>query len=283
MSIADLASVQRFAAFSEDPSGGNPAGVLLDARHLTATEMQRVASDVGYSETAFITGALGRDRPIPVRYFAPQGEVDFCGHATIATAVAMGDEVGDGHFTLDTRVGPVEISTRRAGNRVVATLRSPPVDCYPLEPSLADALLDCFAWSSDDLDPDHLPAIGFAGNRHPVLVLRDLPRLQALTYNFAALQQLCRQHNWITIQLVVATGPGTWRARNPFPWGGVDEDPATGAAAAAFAGYLRSRQEMRDGEAFTITQGVEMGRPSTIDVTLTGDTALVTGSAVRIP
>ncbi len=85
-------TLRRYAAFSDDPAGGNPAGVVLNAADLTEGEMQRVAAEVGYSETAFVAGPIDGDRStaIPVRYFAPEGEVDFCGHATIATAVAIG-------------------------------------------------------------------------------------------------------------------------------------------------------------------------------------------------
>lgn len=78
--------VRRYAAFSDDPTGGNPAGVVLEAAHLTEERLQQVAAEVGYSETAFVTGPIERDGSgaIPIRYFAPEGEVDFCGHATIA-------------------------------------------------------------------------------------------------------------------------------------------------------------------------------------------------------
>ena len=88
--------VERYSAFSDDPEGGNPAGVVLGARGLPADAMQQIAADVGYSESAFVTGPIRHDVPIPIRYFAPEGEVDFCGHATIATAVAIGASVGQG-------------------------------------------------------------------------------------------------------------------------------------------------------------------------------------------
>lgn len=89
-------------------------------------------------------------------------------------------------------------------------------------------------------------------------------------------------HDWITVQLVVATGHQTWRARDPFPWGGVVEDPATGAAAAAFAGYLRVHGRATTGDTLVITQGVEMGRPSRIDVELLERAALISGRATPI-
>jgi len=274
--------VERFVAFSDDPEGGNPAGVVRDAAPLGAEEMQGIAAAVGYSETAFVTGPIRRDALIPIRYFAPEGEVDFCGHATIATAVTIGESVGHGSYTLSTRVGPVAVTAHRDGARTVGTLRSPATDCHPLDEHLAGPLLDALGWSAQDLDATLPPAIGYGGNKHPILVARSLQRLATLAYDFDALQRLCREHDWITVHLTVATGPRTWRARDPFPWGGVVEDPATGAAAAAFAGYLRALTRAATGDSFVITQGVEMGRPSTITVELTDQGALVSGTATRI-
>jgi PhzF family phenazine biosynthesis protein len=208
--------------------------------------------------------------------------VDFCGHATIAAAVAIGERAGFGEYTLSTRIGPVAIAAGREGDRLVGALHSPPIDCYPLLPELLAALLTCLGWTEHDLDPDFPPAVGFGGNRHPVLVVSDLARLADLDYDFTALQRLCREQAWVTVQIVAAAGPGRWRSRNPFPWGGVPEDPATGAAAAAFAGFLRSLSAVTAGDSFVIIQGVEMGRPSRIDVTVGEHSALVSGSAVRI-
>ena len=280
--MTSLREVRRYAAFSEDPAGGNPAGVVLDARHLTAARMQQVAAEVGYSETAFVTGPILGESAFPIRYFAPEGEVDFCGHATIATAVALGEEAGLGTYTLRTNVGPVEVTARLDGEHAVGTLRSPDLDCFPLPEELLDRLLSALRWSAADLDPELPPAVGFGGNRHPVLVAGDVHRLATLDYDFDALQRLCRAHDWVTVQLVAAVGPRTWRARDPFPWGGVVEDPATGAAAAAFAGYLRARGRATTGDALVITQGVEMGRPSRIDVELLDRAALISGRATPL-
>jgi len=115
--------VLRYAAFTEDPAGGNPAGVVLDARSLDETAMRKIAADVGYSETAFITGAEGDATTI--RYFSPLAEVPFCGHATIATAVALADRDGPGAIVFNTAEGAVPVNTRRDGDgRIAATLTS---------------------------------------------------------------------------------------------------------------------------------------------------------------
>ena len=81
--------ILRYAAFSSDPAGGNPAGVVLDAGDLDDAAMQRIAADVGFSETAFLTPT--GPTTARVRYFAPIAEVPFCGHATIASAVARAE------------------------------------------------------------------------------------------------------------------------------------------------------------------------------------------------
>src|SRR3954454_11540282 len=99
-----MTEILRYAAFTEDPSGGNPAGVVLDASSLDASAMQAIAADVGYSETAFVTADHGDGR-LSVRYFSPLAEVPFCGHATIATGVAWGERRGFGVLHLDTPAG----------------------------------------------------------------------------------------------------------------------------------------------------------------------------------
>lgn len=281
--MAPKPAIQRYAAFAESPELGNPAGVVLHARDLSALDMQRIAADVGYSETAFVTSRLSRDAPLSVRYFAPDGEVDFCGHATISTVVALGHALGFGDFTLATRVGEVPVSAHQEGRQAFGSFHSPAISSKPITPRLLDSLLEFLGLEVSDLDPAYPPAIGFGGNHHPVLVVRDLARLAMLDYDFEALRQLCRTEGWVTIQLVAATGHHQWRSRNPFPWGGVHEDPATGAAAAAFAGYLQALGLATPGDGFTITQGVEMGRRSRIDVRLLEKAALVAGPVTGIP
>lgn len=281
--MSSTPEILRFAAFSTTADGGNPAGVVLDAAGLGAEQMQRIAAEVGYSETAFLAGDAGGEKPVPVRYFAPEGEVDFCGHATIATAVALGSRHGPGGYPLLTKVGLVEARVETdSGGRMTGALVSPPLATLPLDPTLLAPLLGAFGWTAADLRPDHPPVIGFGGNKHPVLVLRTLDLLEQMAYDFAALQAMCRQHDWITVQVCVPVAPGRWRARDPFPWGGVVEDPATGAAAAALVAYLRDAGRLADGASIVIEQGVEMGRPSVLHATLLGERAQIAGAATQI-
>src|SRR6266545_5638303 len=106
--MAGMTTVLRYAAFTTDPAGGNPAGVVLDASGLDDETMQAIAADVGYSETAFVTEEAGGVRP--VRYFSPKAEVPFCGHATVATAVALAERIGPGELVFSTKAGLVPVT-----------------------------------------------------------------------------------------------------------------------------------------------------------------------------
>ena len=269
--------ILRYAAFTDTPDGGNPAGVVLDASGLDDAAMQAIAADVGYSETAFVTAADGAD--LTVRYFSPLAEVPFCGHATIATGVAWGDRNGDGLLKLTTPAGLVEVDVA-AG---VATLTSVAPSTSPLDDADLDELLGALGWSRADLDPELPPRVGYAGAHHPVLGAAAYERLADLDYDFERLSALMAARDWTTIQLVHRESPDRFRSRNPFPPGGVVEDPATGAAAAAFGGYLRELGLVEPPATITIDQGIELGRPSLLTVTIPEAGGIgVSGTAVPI-
>ncbi|MET0600519.1 MAG: PhzF family phenazine biosynthesis isomerase, partial [Baekduia sp.] len=102
-----MTEILRLAAFTDTPTGGNPAGVVLDATALDGAAMQAIAADVGYSETAFFSPR--DDGEFDVRYFSPRAEVSFCGHATIASSIALAERVGAGEQVLHTGVGVVRV------------------------------------------------------------------------------------------------------------------------------------------------------------------------------
>ncbi|MEV5354459.1 PhzF family phenazine biosynthesis isomerase [Streptomyces sp. NPDC052693] len=276
--------ILRYVAFGTDPGGGNPAGVVLDASGADDAAMLAAAAEVGYSETAFVTDA--RDGSLAVRYFSPLAEVPFCGHATIATAVAHAERHGPGRLVLRTAAGLVPVTTERtADGTLVATLVSVAPRTVPLDDADLAELLAILGWSADDLDPALPPRVAFAGAWHPVLAAASLDRLARLDYDLPALTALMARRDWTTVDLVRRESPTVFHARNPFPPGGVVEDPATGAAAAAFGGYLRELGLVTPPATLTIHQGVDMGRPSVITVSVPEgtDTGIaVTGTAVRL-
>ncbi|QOV36740.1 PhzF family phenazine biosynthesis isomerase [Streptomyces ferrugineus] len=277
--------ISRYVAFSSDPEGGNPAGVVLDATGVDDATMLATAAELGYSESAFVVPG-GEDGTVDIRYFSPLAEVPFCGHATIATAVAHAERHGTGKLQLRTKAGPVTVTTdRTADGTVMATLVSVAPRTAPIPEAELAELLAILGWSAGDLDPALPPRVAFAGAWHPVVAAASRERLADLDYDMDALAALMARHDWTTVDLVWRESPTTFHARNPFPPGGVVEDPATGAAAAAFGGYLRELGLVPTPATLTIHQGTDMGRPSTITVTVPAapDTGIgVSGTAVRI-
>jgi PhzF family phenazine biosynthesis protein len=250
--------VLRYAAFTDDPAGGNPAGVVLDAAGMSDDEMLAVAADVGYSETAFLAAANG-DGEYDVRYFSPLAEVPFCGHATIAAAVALPET---GTLSLHTPSGLVTVEA----NGRSATLTSVEPRIADLDPGDLDQLLAALRWSLGDVDPSLPPKVAYAGVYHPVIAAVTRGRLATLDYDFDALGDLMRARDWTTIQVVWRESESLFHARDPFPISGLVEDPATGAAAAAFGAYLRELGIVSPPARVTIIQGEDMGRRSRLEV-----------------
>ena len=276
----------RYTAFATHPSGGNPAGVVLDATELTDDAMRAIAADLGYSETAFVTARDEPRRRFAVRYFSPLAEVAFCGHATVATAVALAERLGSGPLVFDTPVGEVPVDTGAdADGAVLATLTSVPTSSRPVEAAELDAALSALGWRREDLDPALPPRVAFGGVQHLVLAAATRGRLADLDYDFDALAAVMRRAGWTTVQLVWRESPGLFHARDPFPVGGVVEDPATGAAAAALGGYLRDLGLVPEPTVVEVRQGEDMGRPSVLTVAVGPDDARVrvSGHAVPIP
>ncbi|PJE94476.1 phenazine biosynthesis protein PhzF [Streptomyces carminius] len=303
---AGAPDVLRYTAFSTDPDGGNPAGVVLDADGLDETGMLAVAAGVGYSETAFLLPpppdlAAPPGRGFGVRYFSPLAEVPFCGHATVAAAVALAERTAPGDLLFATPAGTVPVTVAAGADGTLrATLTS--VEPYVAETAPADLAeaLAALDWRADELDPALPARIAYAGARHLVLAAATRQRLAALEYDFERLKALMLRLDLTTVQLVwrepvpgpraggqTGRQPGTvFHVRDPFPVGGVVEDPATGAAAAAFGGYLRALGLVTVTAPVTLTlhQGHDMGRPGLLEVELRPDDVRVrvSGTAARI-
>ena len=274
-----MTEVLRYAAFSDGGHGGNPAGVVLEAAGLGDDEMLAIAAEVGFSETAFVVGAAPEGPQ--VRYFSPRAEVAFCGHATVATAVALADRDGPGSVTMVTPAGPVVVTSRATPDGTTATLVSVPPLTRPAHPDVVGRALDALRWRADELDPSYPVHEAFAGVWHLMVPVRSRERLAALDYDFPALERLMAERGLTTVHLFHRSDPTTFHVRNPFPPGGVVEDPATGAAAAAFGGYLRALGLVTPPVTLTLLQGHDMEAPSRLVVDVaegTGGVA-VTGHA----
>jgi PhzF family phenazine biosynthesis protein len=284
--MSRMTQALRYAAFASTPGGGNPAGIVLDAARLADAEMQAIAAQIGYAETAFVTeAALGGDtRHLRLRYFSPIAEVPFCGHATIATAVALAERAGVGDFVFETAVGPVTIETEAGPDAISASFTS-------VEPHLEDfaegslaALLALLGTDEERLDPSYPPRVSFAGNRHPILVFEDRSEFDAFTFDPTALRAMMDEQDWRgTVTVLFAVTPTEFDSRNLFPVGAITEDPATGSAAASLGGYLRGLRLVEPPARIVVTQGAHIGRPSIllVDVPTEGG-IVVSGGATPI-
>ncbi|WP_291044484.1 PhzF family phenazine biosynthesis protein [Herbiconiux sp.] len=294
--------IRRLSAFAARPGGGNPAGVVLDASGLSEERMLAVAAEVGFSETAFVTDPAidGDPRHVRVRYFSPDAEVPFCGHATIATSVLLAGERGVGAFVLETEVGAIAVTTAPGGasggasgdasggasdggasgaapagaSDLVGSFVSVEPSVQMLAAGVEERLLGLLGLTAADLDPRWPVREAFAGNRHPVVPLASEDVFDAFTFDPAAVRALMDEQGWkgtVTVVLLPAVaGPETKtlevEARNLFPVGDITEDPATGSAAASLGGYLRELGAVRAPARVLVHQGRHVGRPSVLAV-----------------
>jgi PhzF family phenazine biosynthesis protein len=274
-------TLYRRAAFSDRPEGGNPAGVWIGEVLPTVELMQLIAAEVGYSETAFVAPEHGRNRTI--RYFSPEMEVPFCGHATIATGVVLGETEGDGTYRLATPVGEVPVTVQSKGGLREASLTSVEPRHTSISEKILDEVLSAIGWSSADVDGSIPPAKAYAGAWHLVLAVKDPRPLAELKYDFERLKAVMLREGLTTLQLIWRESIAVFHSRNPFPVGGVVEDPATGAAAAALGGYLRDAGLISVPAKLLIRQGEAMGRPSRLRVEIpVAGGIVVRGTAVPI-
>jgi PhzF family phenazine biosynthesis protein len=270
--------ILEYAAFTPDPAGGNPAGVVLGADDLDDAAMLAIAARLGHSETAFLSGIEGGAARI--RYFTPLAEIAFCGHATIASTVALAERGARGTVVLRTNAGDVPVEAR--DGRAVLLAVDTPVE--PLPAPLVDELLAALRLRHDRLDPALPPALVHGGNTHPLVPVRDAAALDGLDHDAPAVLALQNRVGWDgTVPVVLRTGPTTFVSRNPFPRGGIREDPATGSAAAGLGAYLRAGGHVAPPVTVTVRQGHHVGRPSVLEVTIPATGRIsVSGPAVPL-
>ncbi|MBV1910524.1 MAG: PhzF family phenazine biosynthesis protein [Kangiellaceae bacterium] len=274
-------NLRRLSAFTTDPKGGNPAGVWIGDTLPSNKKMQQIAAEVGFSETAFVAPRSGKNRT--VRYYSPEAEVPFCGHATVATGVALGEDSGQGNYLFQTNVGDIPVEVSKQNGLMYASLTSvePAFESAPR--GLLTKILNALGWDENELEESIPPARAFGGNWHLVLATKTKQRLDNLDYDFETLKAIMLEDDLTTIQLIWKENDHKIHSRNPFPVGGVVEDSATGAAAVALGGYLREANLITAPKQINILQGEVMGRPSQLELSIpTVGGITVSGSAVNL-
>jgi PhzF family phenazine biosynthesis protein len=274
-------NVLKLAAFSQNGKGGNPAGVAFYDEMPVEAEMLKIAKEVGYSETAFLVKQADDWR---VRYFAPEMEVPFCGHATIALGAALGERFGEGTYQLVLNDSQISVRAEKASGGMSATLQSPATWSEDAPQEYVDKVLVAFNLTKEQLDSRFPVRLAGAGAKHLIIFLKERKTLTDMNYPFDEVRALMSEQGLVTINLLWNETDDVFHSRNAFASGGVYEDPATGAAAAALAGYLRDIG-WNGATTFTILQGEDMGVPSRLSVTFTpkaGEGVSVSGEVRHI-
>ena len=286
--------------FTDVPFGGNQLAVFVDAPALEPELMQRIAREMNLSETVFVQAPRDPTAARALRIFTPGVELPFAGHPTIGTAhllVALGlvsAEEGERGFFLEEAVGPVAVAVRRrSGGALVAELSPASLPetrgSVPTRGEIAALLGIAVEDVVDDGDGDAPQAVS-AGVPFLFVPVRDRGVLARVALDLARWRALLASA-WSPHVYVFcrdAGGDADIRARMFAPAMGITEDPATGGAAAAFAGYLAWRVGDRDAELrWVIEQGIEMQRPSRLELTAVKEDGAVRsvrvgGAAVRV-
>ncbi|MBB6480430.1 PhzF family phenazine biosynthesis protein [Spirochaeta isovalerica] len=254
-------------AFASVPEGGNPAGICLETEGLTEGEMQAIAAEVGYSETAFIFPSDSAD--FKVRFFTPASEVDLCGHATIATFSLMHElgMIGKGTYRQETAAGILAIEIDEEGTVMMEQLL-PRFGGFA-EKDLIARSLGISSGSIVENLPVQAVSTGLMDLIVPVL---DLSAMESIKPDFSLISEISRDLN-VTGYHVFTTETlygSTAHCRNFAPLFDINEEAATGTATGATVSYMHSHG-MLDGSVLTnlkFEQGYEMNRPSEIKAVL---------------
>lgn len=250
---------------------GNPLAVLPDARGLTDAQMQSIAREFNYSETTFVLPADDPRHAARVRIFTPGGELPFAGHPTIGTAFVLAT-IGTlpraaAEIVFEEGVGPVPVAIFRDGDRVthcrLTAARLP--EQGPPAPA-PEALAKMLALADGEVLAGS--ACWSCGVPFLVVPVANPDALARCTLDLPLWRELLAGYPTQKVYPVARLGDLRWRVRMFAPGLGVAEDPATGSAAASFAGWLAQQlPQPRDGTlAVQLEQGIEMGRPSELHV-----------------
>ncbi|MEW6702150.1 MAG: PhzF family phenazine biosynthesis protein [Bacteroidota bacterium] len=258
-------------AFVADGKGGNLAGVVLDDKGLTDEQMHSIAKKLKFSETAFVTPSTNAD--YRVRFFSPGGEVDLCGHATIATffALKVCQKLSKQSLTQETRAGTLKVRVLEDGT-VFMDQSLPQFGMKISKNEVADVLnlsLECIT---------NQPQIISTGLRDIFVEIKDLKELFAMKPNFDGIRQLSEKYDTVGIHAFTKETldrNSTAHCRNFAPRYGIDEEPATGTSNGALACYLLTNHHVST-KSLIFEQGYQMNSPSKILVHLETENKSIT-------
>jgi trans-2,3-dihydro-3-hydroxyanthranilate isomerase len=263
--------------FTDTPLEGNPLAVFTDAREIPEESLQPLAREINYSETVFVLPAEagGHAR---IRIFTPTSELPFAGHPTLGSAFVLGQPLQLEEIRLETGAGIVPVRLEREGPRIVFGRMEQPIPTVEPYAGEADLL------SALGVERSELPVEVYDnGARHVYVTLGSEDEVAAVRPDIGRLSEL---PGVLGVNTIAGSGT-TWKTRMFAPGGGVPEDPATGSAAGPLAVHLARHGRIGFGEEIEISQGAEIGRPSTLYARPNGsgdtiESVEVGGSAVTV-
>jgi PhzF family phenazine biosynthesis protein len=263
-------------AFTSQPFGGNPAGVvLLDGDSFPKEElMLQIAAELRYSETAFVK--RDSDSEYTVRYFTPKAEVELCGHATIATfSLLYKLQLAKGECICHTKAGDLNI---RVGEKVLMQMATPRI-----VDTITDSEEIYQAIGVTDYQPTLPVQIAYSGLPDIMIPLHDVSMLQSLKPDMEAITAITRKYEVVSFHVFAIAGDGhTAHVRDFAPLYDIPEESATGTANAALTHYLQQNGRIPSTGDFSFLQGEAMGRPSVVATRITGDGVIYVGGTATI-
>jgi trans-2,3-dihydro-3-hydroxyanthranilate isomerase len=251
--------------FTDVPLAGNQLAVFTDARDLDELTMRALAKEMNFSESVFVLPPQAADADVRIRIFTPAAELPFAGHPTLGTAFVLGGPLQKIVLRLETGAGVVPVELTREGPEIVFGWMEQPLPTWETFERAAEL------FAALGIDGSGLPVEEYTnGPRFAYVELPSAEAVAALEPNLGALARLMRDGT----SCFARTASG-WKTRMFAPADGVPEDPATGSAAGPLAVHLARHGRIAFGEEIEISQGVEIGRPSTLY-------ARVEGSAERL-
>jgi trans-2,3-dihydro-3-hydroxyanthranilate isomerase len=263
--------------FTTQPFGGNPLAVFPEGQRVPWDVMPRIARELNLSETVFVLPPADPSNTCRLRILTPAMELPFAGHPTVGTAcilAAAGRAPFDGDradVVFEEGVGPVPVEIRREDNRFSARFTVPKLPVIGQEPPPSAVLAPLLALEPTGiLDGADRPRGVSCGVPFLFITVRDHATLARIHLDLPVWEESIAA-GWAPHIYVISHDGGTpgttLRARMFAPAMGISEDPATGAAASALAGYLAADRNLADGtHTWHVEQGIEMGRPSLIVV-----------------
>jgi PhzF family phenazine biosynthesis protein len=267
-------------SFAAHPLSGNPAGVLLDGEGLDAEAMQRIAAELKHSETAFPLPPREPDTALHLRWFSPESEIAFCGHATLASFHVLVEEArritvpagGVTRMAFTCKSGRLNVELSRAEGTLRILIETPASRFEPV--TVPGRLLTALGIVPEALDPRLPPRKSAILEGNLYLAVRDRDALARCRPDGDALEEGCRQLEATgCVVYTLDPRPGVDAAmRCFFPGQGILEDPVTGSAAGQLGALLQLVRPAELPRRLLFTQGDEMGRPGRIEVQVRPET-----------